>query len=144
MNPIWAADVQNTRLREAVQNRVQDPLVRDLILLADTCLRTGRSWAARDGDAQPADVERAPTGVAEDIGQMPHRHGVEPSRPEPGTPFDRHEARAVGTVDTDDPARANHVAEVLHPGYRLGDRVLRSAEVVVCRAVPAHGRSGRS
>lgn len=130
---------ENSRLREAVQNRVQDPLVRDLILLADSCLRTGRSWAARDGDAQPADVERALTGVAEDIGQMLRRHGVEPFRPEPGAPFDRHESRAVRTVETDDPARANHVAEVLQPGYRLGDRILRPAEVVVCRMVPTEG-----
>jgi len=43
----------------------------------------------------------------------------------------------VRTVDTDDPERTNQVAEVLQPGYRLGDRVLRPAEVVVFRAVPA-------
>jgi molecular chaperone GrpE len=67
------------------------------------------------------------------------RHGVEPFRPEPGAPFDRHESRAVRTVETDDPARANHVAEVLQPGYRLGDRILRPAEVVVCRMVPTEG-----
>ena len=40
------------------------------------------------------------------------------------------------TVDTDDPERTNQVAKVLQPGYRLGDRVLRPAEVVVFRAVP--------
>jgi molecular chaperone GrpE len=122
---------ENTRLREAVQNRVQDPLVRELILLADTCLRSGRSWASRDPD-----VERAMTGVAEDIGHMLQRHGVEAFQPEPGTPFDRRDARVVRTLDTDDPERDGHVAEVLQPGYRLGDRVLRPAEVVVCRAVP--------
>ena len=122
---------ENTALREAVQNRVQDPLVRDLILLADTCLRSGRSWADRNGD-----VERVLADVADDIGLMLLRHGVDAFRPEPGTPFDRREARAVRTVDTDDPERTNQVAEVLQPGYRLGDRVLRPAEVVVFRAVP--------
>ena len=35
------------------------------------------------------------------------------------------------TVDTDDPERTNQVAKVLQPGYRLGDRVLRPARVVV-------------
>lgn len=127
---------ENTRLRDTVQNRVQDPLVRDLILLADTCLRAGRSWATRDGDVPPTDVEHVLTGVAEDIGNILLRHGVETFLPEPGTPFDRGEARAVRTIDTDDPERANHIAEVLQPGYRLGDRVLRPAEVVVCRSVP--------
>jgi molecular chaperone GrpE len=127
---------ENTRLREAVRNRVQDPLVRDLILLADTCMRSARSWAAYDDRVDPADVDGALTGIAEDIGQMLLRHGVESFRPEPGAPFDRHEARAVRTVDNDDPASAGQVVEVLQPGYRLDDRVLRPAEVVVYRAAP--------
>jgi hypothetical protein len=38
------------------------------------------------------------------------RHGVESFRPEPGTPFDRPEARVVRIVDTNDPACANYVA----------------------------------
>jgi molecular chaperone GrpE len=123
---------ENTHLREAVQNRVQDPLVRDLILLADTCVRSGRSWASRSPD-----VERVLADVAEDIGHVLQRNGVETFQPEPGAPFDRREARAVRTVDTADPEHANRVAAVLQPGYRLGDRVLRPAEVVVCRAVSA-------
>jgi len=48
-----------------------------------------------------------------------------------GQPFDPAIAEAVATSPAADPADANTVAEVLRAGYRLGDRVLRAAQVRV-------------
>jgi molecular chaperone GrpE len=59
-------------------------------------------------------------------------HGVEKIAPD-GKPFDPNEAEAmrvdpVATAEAD-----NAVTETLKPGYRLGDRVIRAAQVAVGR-----------
>ena len=46
-------------------------------------------------------------------------------------PFDPNEHEAVQQLDSDEPTDEPIVAQVLRPGYRLGDRVLRPAMVVV-------------
>jgi molecular chaperone GrpE len=60
------------------------------------------------------------------------RHGVEKLSPD-GKPFDPNEAEAMrvdpaATADAD-----NVVTETLKPGYKLGDRVIRAAQVAVGR-----------
>lgn len=116
-----------------VRSRADDPLIRDLVTLVDTCVRTARSWAGRDS-AEPADVGAAFTGVADDLTGALARAGVEPFSPEPGSPFDRRSAQVVRVEQTDDPAASGRIASVLRTGYRSGDRVLRYADVVVFRA----------
>jgi len=63
--------------------------------------------------------------------QLLQREGVEPIR-EQGRPFDPHRHEAVATVDH---GRAgvmpNTIVEVLEPGYRQQDQLLRPARVVV-------------
>ena len=48
-----------------------------------------------------------------------------------GVPFDPSEHEAVQQREAEQPDDAPVVAEVLRPGYRMGDRVLRAAMVVV-------------
>jgi len=63
--------------------------------------------------------------------QLLQREGVEPIR-EQGRPFDPHWHEAVATVDHDRAGVApNTIAEVLEPGYRQQDQLLRPARVVV-------------
>lgn len=63
--------------------------------------------------------------------QLLQREGVEPVR-EQGRPFDPHWHEAVTTVDHGQAGVApDTIAEVLEPGYRLGDDLLRPARVVV-------------
>jgi molecular chaperone GrpE len=63
--------------------------------------------------------------------QLLQREGVEPVR-EQGRPFDPHWHEAVTTVDHGRAGVApDTIAEVLQPGYRLGDDLLRPARVVV-------------
>lgn len=48
-----------------------------------------------------------------------------------GVPFDPEVHEAVQQVPADEPTDEPQVAQVLRPGYRLGDRTLRAAMVVV-------------
>jgi molecular chaperone GrpE (heat shock protein) len=121
---------ENEQLRRAELERSQDPMIRDLISLADTCLRNGRTWLQRE-TATPSDIDRVLREVADDLELILERQGVEAFKPEEGTKFDRREARVVRSADTSDASRDGAVAEVLKPGYRIGTRILRYCEVVV-------------
>jgi molecular chaperone GrpE (heat shock protein) len=121
---------ENEQLRRAELERSQDPLIRDLISLADTCLRNGRAWLQRE-TVTPNDVDHVLRNVADDVELILDRHGVEAFKPEEGTKFDRREARVVRSAHTSDASRDGTVAEVLKPGYRIGHRILRYCEVVV-------------
>ncbi|MDE2149025.1 MAG: nucleotide exchange factor GrpE [Gammaproteobacteria bacterium] len=59
------------------------------------------------------------------------RHGVRPIDPR-GEPFDPQQHEAVSTVETA-AVPANHVVEVMQKGFRLHERLLRPARVVVAR-----------
>ena len=63
------------------------------------------------------------------------RHGVVEVDPD-GQPFDPTEHEAVSRLYADG-VEPNTVVQVLQKGYRLGDRLLRAALVVVAAAAPA-------
>jgi molecular chaperone GrpE (heat shock protein) len=121
---------ENEQLRRAELERSQDPMIRDLISLADTCLRNGRAWLQREA-VTPSDVDRVLREVAYDVELILERQGVEAFKPEEGAKFDRRESRVVRSANTSDASRDGAVAEVLKPGYRIGNRILRYCEVVV-------------
>jgi molecular chaperone GrpE (heat shock protein) len=130
---------EKERLREAEQRRQRDPVLRDLIQLSDTCLRTSRQWRDRgDVSAETAQtVSAALADVAEDVALVLERQGIDSFLPAVEDPFLRSEANAVGTRPTNDADREGRVAEVRKTGYRMGERVLRFSEVVVWRFEPA-------
>lgn len=121
---------ENEQLRRAEIERSRDPVVRDLISLADTCLRNGRAWGQRDA-VTPGDVYRVLREVADDVELILERQGVETFKPEQGASFDRREHRVVRSADTSDASLNGAIAEVLKPGYRMGNRIIRYCEVVV-------------
>lgn len=121
---------ENEQLRRAELERARDPVVRDLISLADTCLRNGRAWLQREA-VTPSDIDRVLREVTADVELILQRQGVETFNPEVGTKFDRREARVVRSANTSDASLDSVVAEVLKSGYRMGDRVLRYCEVAV-------------
>ena len=63
------------------------------------------------------------------------KHGVERISPE-GQPFDPNEAEALRVDPVESKKRDQTVTETLKPGYRLGDRVSRAAQVAVGRYTP--------
>jgi molecular chaperone GrpE len=64
------------------------------------------------------------------------RHKIRKVQPERGERFDHKVHQAMFEVPTDE-VPAGSVAEVLAPGYVLGDRLLRAAMVGVAKAPPA-------
>jgi molecular chaperone GrpE (heat shock protein) len=61
---------------------------------------------------------------------------------ETGGPFDPELHRAVQRIPCDDPAQAGRVVEVVRPGFRTEQAVLRYAEVSVSQYVPPQAESG--
>ena len=60
------------------------------------------------------------------------RHGVERMELD-GSAFDPNQAEAIRVDSVDDGALNDKVTETLRPGYRLGERILRAAQVAVGR-----------
>ena len=59
--------------------------------------------------------------------------GVTEFTPEVGTPFDPNTANAVMQMDCDEGEESGNVKQVFGRGYKLGERVIRYAQVVVVR-----------
>lgn len=59
--------------------------------------------------------------------------GVTEFTPEVGTPFDPNTANAVMQMDGDEGEESGNVKQVFGRGYKLGDKVIRYAQVVVTR-----------
>jgi molecular chaperone GrpE (heat shock protein) len=127
---------ENERLRRGELDRMLDPLLRDLIALADTCTRNARAWRARS-DASPDSTAEALTGVVDDLGLVLLRQGVDVFQPEPGIAFNRREHRALRVELTADRDRDGSLVETVRAGYRQGSRIIRYADVAVWKYDPA-------
>ena len=57
-------------------------------------------------------------------------HGVEKLDPS-GNPFDPNTSEAIGVEPVEEDSMDGLVTRTYHPGYRLGDRVIRPARVAV-------------
>ena len=131
-----AAEYQNYRRRseadraEAVRRGRQDVLLPVLEVYDDLGRSLGAArQAAGEGagafDALVEGVELVHRKFQDVLGRV----GVEPIEAV-GRPFSEEEHEAVMQQPADDDVRGTVLAEV-QPGYRLGDRVLRHARVVV-------------
>ncbi len=125
--------------------RLADPQVRALIELDGALLQllrlAGRMAPPAPGEPAPED---APRSLREGlmllqvrVRNLQHSLGLE-AIPAAGRPFDDRWHQAVGVVHRPDLPDGQVVEEIL-PGYRLGERVVRPALVVVNRR---HGSRG--
>jgi molecular chaperone GrpE len=111
---------------EAVLHGIER-LARPLLEVLDNLERALAQPAAAGGDALRSGVELTAKQFAEALKSV----GVEPVDPL-GQPFDPRWHEALGSVDSPG-VEADSVAQVVTRGYRLGDRVLRPARVLVAR-----------
>jgi molecular chaperone GrpE len=103
-----------------------EPLVRELLPILDSFERAiGAGQGQRDYQALHDGVELIRSQLREAL----RRVGVERQEPA-GEPFDPHRHEAVSMLPHEE-VPADHVAEVLQPGYTLNERVIRPARVVV-------------
>lgn len=105
---------------------------RELLPVIDDLLRTQETIAAEDPGGKAADAVRI---SIEQFMKVLRAHRVEPIVAE-GQPFDPafHEAILQQPSDS---VPAGHVLKEIHRGYRMHDRVLRTARVIVSSGTPA-------
>jgi molecular chaperone GrpE len=128
-----AADMDNMRKRFA-RERVQlfeDALVNALREFLPIHDDLQRAVAAADAAEMPPSYSDGVRMVADKFTATLHRYGM--ARIEDvGVPFDvnLHEA-LMRQTPTEEGTEPNTVMSILEPGYRLGDRVIRHAKVIV-------------
>jgi molecular chaperone GrpE len=132
------ADMEN--LRRRTEREVADArtygvssLARDLIGVADNLRRAleadGESAAAMEGPAKA--LHEGVELIEREFHKILERHGVKSFDPQ-GAKFDPNFHQAIFEVcDADVPAGS--VAQVIQPGYMIGERVLRPAMVGVAK-----------
>ncbi len=109
-----------------------EPLARDLLAVVDDLERAQEHSGVGEGGL--ADGVRL---VLKGLAEVMAAHGIERIE-SVGLPFDPGNHEAVAMIETDRVA-PNHVVEEQRAGYRLKDRLLRPAMVVVSKAPAADG-----
>jgi molecular chaperone GrpE len=142
-----AADFDNYRKRVARESeahvaRATESLVGELLPVLDNLER------ALDASEhhEEAKVAEGVHLVRQQLADLLARRGLEEIPCAPGDPFDPHVHEALSHQPSDQPEGT--VAAVWQRGYRLGDRVVRAARVVVSSgpapdAEPEHDEKGR-
>jgi molecular chaperone GrpE len=123
------ADFQNYKKRakkrqEQLKERATEDLVEDLIDVRDNLVR------ALDADHE--NVESLREGVEMTLNELDRvfeGENVEPIDPDLGAETDPQRHEVMMQVESDQPEGT--VADVYQPGYEMGDKVLRAAQVTV-------------
>lgn len=132
-----AAEMQNLRNRTSreiadVQKYAALPVVRDLLPALDNIDR------AIDAAEKAGEAENLLEGfrlVRQQLETTLAKHGCEPLAPQ-GEPFDPHFHEAILHQPSAE-VPADHVTMVTQIGYKLHDRVVRPAQVIVSSGPPA-------
>ena len=127
-------NLRNRTSREIADERryAALPVLRDLLPVLDNIDR------AVEAAAKAGESENLLAGfrlVKQQLETVLHRHQCEPIKPE-GEPFDPHFHEAILHQPSAD-VPANHVIMVTQPGYKLHERVVRPAQVIVSSGPPA-------
>jgi molecular chaperone GrpE len=132
-----AADFDNYRKRvaretEAQASRATESMVGELLPVLDNLER------ALDASEhhEEAKVAEGVQLVRQQLVGLLERRGLSQIEAEPGATFDPHVHEAISHQPSDQPEGA--ISAVWQRGYRLGDRVVRAARVVVSSGPPEH------
>jgi molecular chaperone GrpE len=125
------AEFENFRRRTMREGATQREAGRAEVLegLLDVLDDLDRTLQAA-GDSQDETLAKGVQLVAEKLMHSLKAAGLERIEAT-GEPFDPNHHEAVQQTESEEPRDEPAVAQVLRPGYRLGDRVLRAAMVVV-------------
>lgn len=136
------ADVENTRRRAAKENRdahkfAMSSFARELLPVADNLRRALEAIPdeARQGlDEQFSNLLQGIEVTERELLNVFERYGIKPLTPL-SEKFDPNFHQAMFEVPNPDVPH-NSVAEVIAPGYMIGERVLRPAMVAVAKGGP--------
>jgi molecular chaperone GrpE len=134
-----AADFDNYRKRvardqSAQASRATESLVSELLPVLDN-LERALDASEHHEEAKVADGVKL---VQQQLIDLLHRRGLEEIDAETGGEFDPHVHEALSHQPSEHPEGA--ISEVWQRGYRLGDRVVRPARVVVSSGSPTEER----
>ncbi|QKY19373.1 nucleotide exchange factor GrpE [Halolamina sp. CBA1230] len=121
------ADFQNFKKRqqkklEQQQARATEDLVESLLPVRDNLARA----LEQDGDA---DIREGVEGTLRELDRVLDDEGVERIEPEPGKEPDPERHEVLMRVESDRPAGT--IEELYRPGYEMGEKVIRTAQVTV-------------
>ena len=121
------ADFQNFKKRqqkklEQQQARATESLVEELLPVRDNLARA----LEQDGDA---DIRDGVEGTLRELDRVLADEGVERIEPEPGEDPDPQRHEVMMRVESDRPAGT--IDELYRPGYEMGEKVIRTAQVTV-------------
>ncbi len=121
------ADFQNYKQRqqrkqERIKERAAEDLVERIVPVRDNLIR------ALDQE-EGTDIRPGVESTLEEFDRVLEAEGVEPIEPEPGADVDPTRHQVMLRVESDQPEGTVH--EVYQPGYELGEKVIREAQVTV-------------
>ncbi|WP_053948214.1 nucleotide exchange factor GrpE [Halolamina sediminis] len=121
------ADFQNFKKRqqkklEQQQARATESLVEELLPVRDNLARA----LEQDSDA---DIREGVEGTLRELDTVLADEGVERIEPEPGEEPDPERHEVLMRVESDRPAGT--IEELYRPGYEMGEKVIRTAQVTV-------------
>lgn len=141
------AELENVRKRnrkdmEDARADARARVLREMLPVVDNLERAVAHAESAGGDSgQDGGLLEGIRLVLRQFAQAFERCGVTPVAAEPGVPFDPNEQEAVSQAETSE-VPPGSVASVLQTGYRIGDRLLRPALVVVAKAPAAAAQDG--
>lgn len=134
------ADAANMRRRqqkeaEDTRRRILEGVTQELLPVLDNFQLALQAFAERSDQTDPATLVDGIKMVQTLLGAALERHGLQEIQAD-GATFDPANHEAVG-MERRPGVPAGQVLRVLQTGYRLGDRVLRHAKVLVSGEPPA-------
>ena len=133
-----AADFDNYRKRvardsEGQAERAAESIVAELLPVLDNLERA----VDASEHHEEAKVAEGVARVRQQLADILHRRGLEEIEAQPGEPFDPHVHEALSHQPSEHPE--GEIAAVWQRGYRLGDRIVRAARVVVSSGPATEG-----
>lgn len=132
-------NVLNRTRREVAEERKYGALgiARDLLPAIDNIDRALAAGNSADDEADPASLATGIKMVREQLIGVLDQHGCKPIPTDPGTEFDPNFHEAILQQPSED-VPAGTVLMAAQSGYKLHDRVVRAAQVIVSTG-PAEG-----
>jgi molecular chaperone GrpE len=123
------ADFQNYKKRakkrqEQLEERATEDLVERVVTVRDNLVR------ALDQE-EDADIRPGIESTLSEFDRILEDENVSPIEPAPGDEVDPHRHEVMMRVDSEEPGGT--VADVFQPGYEMGDKVIRAAQVTVSK-----------
>jgi molecular chaperone GrpE len=140
-----AAEFENWKKRSRreqadAESKARESVLRDMLEVIDNLERATASWQTGPVDAQA--IQQGVQLVLRQGHSKLDRHDVKAIEAK-GKPFDPREHDAISQVPSADVAPGTVLSE-LQKGYRIGERLLRPASVVVAIAPPTAGSGGEA